>query len=52
MLVRVEEGRYDDEDKWVLHHVWNGDQTDYGVNFTTVPRVLRVKLGSYPARQP
>jgi beta-galactosidase GanA len=52
MLARVEEGRYDDEGKWVLHHVWNGDQTDYGVNFTTVPRVLKVKLGSYPARKP
>jgi hypothetical protein len=30
--------------------VWNGDQTDYGLNFTTVPRVLKVKLGSYPVR--
>jgi beta-galactosidase GanA len=52
MLARVEEGRFDEAGKWVLHHVWNGDQTDYGVNFTTVPRVLKVKLGSYPARQP
>jgi hypothetical protein len=36
--------------RWILHHVWNGDQTDHGLNFTTVPRVLKVKLGSYPVR--
>ena len=26
---------------------WNRDQTDYGLNFTSLPQVLRVKLGSY-----
>lgn len=46
MLVRVEEGRFVDG-RWVFHHVWNGDQTDYGVNFTEVPRILKVTLGSY-----
>ena len=45
-FVRIEEGRYVDG-KWVLHHVWNGDQMDYGLNFTTVPRVLKVKLATY-----
>jgi beta-galactosidase GanA len=49
-FARVEEGRFDRDGRWVLHHVWNGDQTDYGLNFTTVPRVLKVKLGSYPVR--
>lgn len=46
MLARVEEGRFVDG-KWVFHHLWNGDQTDYGLNFTTVPRIVKVKLGSY-----
>lgn len=45
-FVQVEEGNYVDG-KWVRHHVWNGDQTDYGINLSTVPRVLHVKLGSY-----
>jgi beta-galactosidase GanA len=27
--------------------LWNGDQTDYGLNFTQVPRVLRIKLLAY-----
>jgi hypothetical protein len=25
----------------------NGDQTDWGLNFTTVPHVFRVTLGTY-----
>ncbi len=45
-FVRIEEGQYVDG-KWVLHHVWNGDQMDYGLNFTTVPRLLKVKLATY-----
>jgi hypothetical protein len=28
-------------------HVWNGDQTDWGLNFTAAPQVLRVTLGTY-----
>jgi beta-galactosidase GanA len=46
MLVRVEEGHYD-HGRWVFDRVWNGDQTDYGLNFTTIPQVLRVRLGTY-----
>jgi beta-galactosidase GanA len=46
LLARVEEGRFVDG-RWVFHHIWNGDQTDYGLNFTTVPRILKVTLGSY-----
>jgi hypothetical protein len=26
---------------------WNGDQVDWGLNFTAQPRVLKVKLGRY-----
>lgn len=44
---RVEEGRYDASGAWVFERVWNGDQTDYGLNFTTLPQLLRVKLATY-----
>lgn len=43
---RVEEGHYENG-KWVFERVWNGDQTDYGLNFTGQPRILRVKLATY-----
>jgi beta-galactosidase GanA len=43
---RVEEGRFVDG-KWVMSRVWNGDQTDYGLNFTDKPVILKVKLGAY-----
>ena len=43
---RVEEGRFVNG-KWVMSRVWNGDQTDYGLNFTDLPVVLKVKLGTY-----
>ena len=43
---RVEEGHYA-QGKWVFERVWNGDQTDYGLNFTGNPRVLRVKMATY-----
>ena len=26
---------------------WNGDQTDWGLNFSSAPQVLRVTLGAY-----
>jgi beta-galactosidase GanA len=45
-LVRVEEGHYDADGKWVFDRMWNGDQTDYGLNLTTLPVLLRVTLGS------
>ena len=46
MLARVEEGRYEN-DRWVFERVWNGDQTDYGLNFTSLPQILRVRLATY-----
>jgi beta-galactosidase GanA len=45
-FVRVEEGSYV-EGKWKFLRIWNGDQTDYGLNFTTQPQVLRVTLMTY-----
>jgi beta-galactosidase GanA len=47
LLARVEEGHYDDAGRWVFERVWNGDQTDYGLNFTTQPQLLRVRLATY-----
>ncbi len=46
MFDRVEEGRYVNG-KWVFDRVWNGDQTDYGLNFTSESQVLRVKMATY-----
>jgi beta-galactosidase GanA len=43
----VEQGSFDAEGNWVRRNVWNGDQTDYGLNFTARPVMLRVRLGSW-----
>ncbi len=43
---RVEEGTYQNGE-WNFVRIWNGDQTDYGLNFTTLPQVLRVRLATY-----
>jgi hypothetical protein len=32
---------------WRLHHLWNGDETDWGLHFTTGPEALHVTLGTY-----
>ena len=45
MMLRVEEGRFDEAGRWVLTRVWNGDQTDYGLNFTHQPVLLKVRMG-------
>jgi len=47
MWARVEEGRFDASGKWIMERNWNGDQTDYGLNLTGNPVVLKVKLGTY-----
>ena len=46
LLVRVEEGTFRDG-KWVMSRVWNGDQTDYGINLIDRPQVLKVTMGRY-----
>lgn len=46
MMARVEEGHFDNG-QWVFDRLWNGDQTDYGLNLTTLPQVLKVKLATY-----
>lgn len=47
MVLRVEEGRFDGQGKWIFKRVWNGDQTDYGLNFGDKPTLLRVTMGRY-----
>ena len=46
MWVAVEEGAYVDG-AWKSSRIWNGDQTDYGLNFTSEPQVLRVRLMTF-----
>jgi beta-galactosidase GanA len=43
---RVEEGYYE-AGEWKFVRLWNGDQIDWGLNFTSVPQVLRVRLATY-----
>lgn len=46
-MARVEEGHFDERGRWVFDRLWNGDQTDYGLNLTTLPQILKVKLSTY-----
>ncbi len=46
LLDRVEEGHYD-AGRWIFKRLWNGDQTDWGLNFSTLPQVLKVRLAAY-----
>jgi beta-galactosidase GanA len=46
-FARVEEGTYQDDGTWKFLRVWNGDQIDWGLNFTSAPQVLRVRLVTY-----
>lgn len=46
IFASVEEGKYRDG-RWNRKRVWNGDQTDYGLNLTDEPVVLRIRLATY-----
>ncbi len=46
MIDRIEEGYYKNG-KWIMSRVWNGDQTDWGLNFSDRPVVLKVKMAAY-----
>ncbi|MFD1841999.1 DUF5597 domain-containing protein [Sphingomonas qilianensis] len=46
MLAKVEEGHFENS-VWVFDRIWNGDQTGSGLNLTTLPQVLRIKLAAY-----
>jgi hypothetical protein len=46
-LVSAEQGRFDERGRWTMERRWNGDQVDWGFNFTGNPVVLKVKMGRY-----
>ena len=45
MLLRAEEGRFDNKGRWQMERVWNGDQVDYGLNLPAEPVMLKVRMG-------
>ena len=45
-FLRVEEGSYENG-VFKFIRIWNGDETDYGLNFRSDPTVLRMSLGTY-----
>jgi len=45
-FLRVEAGGYRDG-AFRADRIWNGDQTDYGLNFGSAPVALRVRLTAY-----
>jgi len=48
LWMKVEEGSYDAAGNWKMARIWNGDQTDYGLNLKADENVLlRVKLTTY-----
>jgi beta-galactosidase GanA len=47
LIDHAEEGRFDANGKWLMERRWNGDQVDWGLNFTANPRVVKVKMGRY-----
>ena len=49
VIVAVEEGTFKDG-KWVTTRVWNGDQTDYGINLIDRPQVLKITTGFYSSK--
>jgi len=47
MYARVEEGHFDGAGQWVMERNWNGDQTDWGINLTDQPVILKIKMGRF-----
>ena len=45
-FLRVEEGSYE-SGVFRPARIWNGDETDWGLNFGSAPQVIRVQLGIY-----
>jgi hypothetical protein len=45
-FLRVEEDGYV-KGTWQPLSIWNGDETDWGLDFSSAPQVLRVLLGTY-----
>jgi beta-galactosidase GanA len=50
IFARVEEGHFENG-RWIFDRVWNGDQIDWGLNFSGNPHVLKVRLATYQTRE-
>ena len=46
LFLKVEEGKYENG-AFRTSRIWNGDQTDWGLNFAATPQVLRVSVATY-----
>ena len=46
-FLRVEEFATGEPGAPRFMRIWNGDETDNGLNFSSAPQPLRVKLGTY-----
>ncbi|HRE42783.1 MAG TPA: DUF5597 domain-containing protein, partial [Terricaulis sp.] len=51
-ILRIEQGHFDADGAWVFERRWNGDQTDYGLNLTDRPVLLRVRLAAHAVASP
>ena len=48
LWLKVEEGEYDAAGKWKMNRIWNGDQTDFGLNLKSDENVLlKVTMTTY-----
>ncbi|MFZ1085754.1 MAG: DUF5597 domain-containing protein [Terracidiphilus sp.] len=48
LWLKVEEGKYDSAGNWKMMRIWNGDQTDYGLNLKVDENLLLcVQLTTY-----
>jgi Domain of unknown function (DUF5597)/Beta-galactosidase len=48
LFLKVEEGSYDQRGDWKTARVWNGDQTDWGLNLSAeVDYLLKVRLTTF-----
>lgn len=48
LFLKVDEGAYDARGHWKTARIWNGDQTDYGLNLKADGNVvLKVRLATY-----
>jgi hypothetical protein len=45
-FLRVEEGSYENG-VFKMVRIWNGDETDWGINFRSEPVILRVSVATY-----
>ena len=45
-ILKAEQGAYDGT-TWKPLRIWNGDQTDRGLNFETLPQYVQIHLGTY-----